>query len=776
METEVPSFADLLKQYRAAAGLTQEELAERANLSARTISDLERGINHRPYSHTVQRLVQALGLEEGEVVRFQRSARRIKGAGDERGERVLVSPHSLPIQPTSFIGRRHEMEEVSTLLGQEDVRLLTLTGPAGVGKTRLALRVADEVAMRFPDGVVFVSLASLTDPELLPFTLASILTVTKRSGQPILESLSEHLREKSLLLVMDNFEHLLPAVVVLSRLLAACPRLSFLVTSRAILHLAAEHEYSVRPLSVPMPMHLMELDALPTYDAVQLFLHRARAVKPGFELTDENAAAIAQICCWLDGLPLSIELAAARIRLFPPHMLLARLVNRLQLLTGGPRDVPARQQTLRGAIDWSYCLLGSGEQRLFERLSVFMGGCSFEAAEAVADPEGTVDLLAGMTSLVEKSLLRQEGEQEPRFRMLETIREFALEKLAASNEAEAVRRRHAEYFLALAQSANLINEAEGAQRHDIVIRERNNVRGALDWALESGEIDLGLELAALLENYWATNSPHEGKRWLDELLERAPAAPGDLRALALRARGAASTIIGEFDEGTRYYEQSLAEYRGLGDERGIGIMHHRLAVEALRRGDAERAWALVEESLRLHRKIKFTKGEAQALSLLARLELVRGHEELAFELFERSAALCQESGFVWWRASVLLQLAELLLERGRMPESDGRAREALRLAAGIGDRQQMIFGLALLARAAGETGQIERAGCLWGAIETEEAGGPVGQWEAEREQYAQLVLTHVGPEFERGRQEGAQLSLREAVDEVLDMPALQLPR
>jgi len=391
---------------------------------------------------------------------------------------------------------------------------------------------------------------------------------------------------------------------------------------------------------------------------------------------------------------------------------------------------------------------------------VFAGSFTVEGAEAVCNAE--LDTLA---SLADKNLIGREGE---RLRMLETIREFAVEKFAELSEAEEVKRRHAVYFLAIARSANLLQEAEGEQRHDLIIQDRDNVRGALEWTLKSGEIDLGLQLAAVLENYWASNSPVEGRRWLDELLRRASGVSSDLHALALRVRGSSTYNFGEFEEGTWYYVLSLGEYRRLGDERGIAILHHRLAVDALRRDDARGAAALAQESLRVDRKIKFAKGEAQVLGLLADLELRQGHEDVAFELLERSAALCEESGFVWWWARMLLSLAELLFKWGRVPEADARVRQALPLFARMGDRQGAIYALALLLRMATETGQLHRAGRLWGVIEAEEARGRIGQWEAERDQYAQLALRYAGPEFERGRQEGVRLTLNEAVDEALE--------
>jgi transcriptional regulator with XRE-family HTH domain len=318
VEVAAGSFAELLKRYRAAAGLTQEELAERADLSVRAISDLERGGKQHPYPHTVHRLLQALRLTGEEALRFQQAARRHGGARGEglgAGELVRQSIF-LPIQPTPFIGRRQEVEEVKALLSREDVRLLTLTGPGGVGKSRLALQAVEGALDRFPDGVIFVSLASLADPGLVPSTIATSLKLKEEGGQLILKRLTDHLREKRQLLVLDNFEHLLPAAEVVSRLLASCHELTILVTSRAVLHLSAEHEYPVSPLAAPTPQHLPELDVLSRYDAIQLFVQRARAVKPAFQMTDENAPFIAEICYRLDGLPLAIELAAARIRLF----------------------------------------------------------------------------------------------------------------------------------------------------------------------------------------------------------------------------------------------------------------------------------------------------------------------------------------------------------------------------------------------------------------------------------------------------------------------------
>jgi predicted ATPase/DNA-binding XRE family transcriptional regulator len=565
------SFGDLLRRYRVAARLTQEELAERARVSPRAISDLERGERSRPWRDTVQRLAAALQLQSAEGEQLEAAARRaspsslrVVGRGVRDG--APAPGLNLPVPLTSFVGRERELADIARLLTQ--TRLLTLTGTGGCGKTRLALRVAAEVVTSLSDGLCFVALAPIRDPDLVPSAICQALAVEDFGNRRPIDVLKDHLRAKHLLLVLDNFEQVLAAAPAVADLLAACSLLRALVTSRAALHVSGEHQWPVPSLALPDRRHLPESGALARYDAVALFIERAVAVRSDFVITDENAAVVAETCRRLEGLPLAIELAAARSKILPPPALLARLsrpAGPLNTLTGGPRDLPARQQALCRTIDWSHDLLDATEQALFRRLAVFVGGCTLEAAAAVCgngtaggdshraddspasgrpaldrgSDEVHAAVLDTLASLVDKSLLRsqEQGSGEPRFDMLETIREYGQEKLAESREGDAIRERHARYYLSLIE-VSCTPSVWFVPRSDfdpIAEAEWENFRAALRWFADGGDPEMGLRLAVRLSRLWHWRGPAaEGRAWLARFLAHPRvAAPSSLRAAGL---------------------------------------------------------------------------------------------------------------------------------------------------------------------------------------------------------------------------------------------------
>ena len=433
-------------------------------------------------------------------------------------------PNNLPLQRAPFIGRERELEALKVLLQRPDVGLLTLLGVGGTGKTRLALQVAADLLDSFPDGAWFVNLAPITDPALVVPTIAATLSVTESGSQPLVETLKHYLRDKQLLLVLDNVEQVIAAADDLARLLGVAAKVKVLATSRVALRLYNEQEFPVPALALPDLKRLPPIERLSQYEAVRLFIQRAQAVKPDFQITRANAPAVAEICVQLDGLPLAIELAAARTKLLTPQAMLQRLSNRLSLLTGGARDLPARQQTLRAAIDWSYSLLDPAEQTLFAQLAVFVGGCALGAVEAVCNAEGElqIDPFDGLASLLDKSLLRQEEgtQDESRFVMLETIREYAHERLEATHNAEGLRQRHAQYFLELAKTA--APEVQGPQSAEWLERlecEHGNLRAALRWTLERSEAERALEFSGALGHFWLLRGHiDEGRRWVEAAL------------------------------------------------------------------------------------------------------------------------------------------------------------------------------------------------------------------------------------------------------------------
>ena len=641
---------------------------------------------------------------------------------------------NLPVPATPFLGRERELAELGELLERPEVRLLTLTGAGGSGKTRLALQAVGAAAEAYPQGVWWVPLAPIADSGAVTESAARALGGTG--------SLPDVIADRRLLLLLDNFEHVIDAAPDLTALLASAPQLDLVVTSRERLQLAGEHVY-------PVPI-------LERSEARTLFVSRACAVRPDFEPT----GALDELCARLDDLPLALELAAARTTVLSTEQLLSRLSARLDLLKGG-RDTDVRQQTLRATIEWSHDLLESDEQSLFARLAVFRGGCALESAEAICGAD--VDRLQ---SLVDKSLVRVRDPD--RFWMLETIHEFAFERLRESGEDEELRRRHAEFFLALAESANLSTEATDlGPRPELVLPEQENLRAALDWASETGEIELGLRLGIALEQFWVAVAPDEGARRVQALLDRAVGLPDSVRAPALRVVGGMVYMTGEFDRGDDLVQQSLELFRALGEERAVAQLLVRRAIHLNLCGDIAGARLLIDESMEITRRLSSPTTEAMTLGLLGEIAWVEGRPDEALELAARSGEAAAGVGFAWWQMHQVYHACEWSLELGRSTEAEEYGREALRIAAAVQDRQLIVYLLAVLAGTAAAHGRLGEAGALWGAVEAEERRGRIGQWENERDVYAARVLEHEGEAFERGRVEGRRMPLSEAVEHAL---------
>ena len=630
--------------------------------------------------------------------------------------RTRARMHDLPTPLTSFVGREHEMTRVGSLLVSS--RLVTLSGPAGTGKTRLAIETASRFGGELEDGAQFVALAPITDPELVASAVADAVGTKEGAGSPV-EPLIEKLREREMLLVLDNFEQVLPAAGLVGQLLAACPRLRVLVTSRVVLRVSGEQEYRVPPLPLPDP-DLPELaDKLDEYPATALFLQRAASVDPDFSVGPEDARAIAEICERLDGLPLAIELAAARTRLLTPRAILDRLERRLELLSDGPRDLPARHRTLRQAIGWSYDLLEPRERTLFRRLSACNGGCTLEAAavaHASSELDGPADseILDTLAALVDRSLLRK-GEGPvgtPRFWMLGTIREFGLEKLRESGEEPAVRRAHARYFLELAERA--APELTGPEQAEWTARlaaDHDNLRAALDWVEANDEGELGLRLGAGLWRFWAIRGHlREGRQRLERLIAMPGAGePTPARAAALSGLGTMIHESGDFRNARAPLEESLETFRALGDQLGIAGALTNLGWVAVWVSEAEEARSLNEEAAELNRELGQKRGLALALNNLGWLAQMHGDFATARHYHERSVTLCRELGDERGYARSLINRAWADRCQCRLDEAESDLEEAVSVLTRLGERQILGWGSYHLGCVALFRGQLSRA-------------------------------------------------------------------
>jgi predicted ATPase/class 3 adenylate cyclase len=627
-------------------------------------------------------------------------------------------PNNLPDSATPLIGRNEELMTVAELLGKRP--LLTLIGPGGAGKTRLALAAGRQALDDFADGVFFVPLEDARDRAAVVSAVAVALGVREKPERDLTDGVLLFLRERELLLILDNFEQVISAAPLITEMLAGSPRLRIIVTSREVLHLSSEQSYDVPPLALPESGDLDELAVMSQIEAVALFIERAQAVRSDFTLTAENATAVAEICARLDGLPLAIELAAARLRLLTPQQILERLDHRLGLLSGGAADLPERQRSLRGAIEWSYELLTDTDRRLFERLAVFAGGWTLDAAEEVCRPtaELGVDFLEGLSSLADKSLVRaQEEAAEPRFGMLQVVREFALDKLGASGDSELIRRRHAEYVMALAERAGpeLVGFDMRAWNRRLR-RDEENVRSALGWALEAGEADIGLRTASAIWRHWHyVGVPREGRDWLQALLEQPSAsAATQIKARGLSALASLLYWLGEMSQADELYSQALAIYRQLGDEARVTETIEAMLWTDVGRGDYEGAMSRAHEALERYRSAGDRAGLARTDAWLTAGGFMMGFAvpvEAALASTNEALEAAREQGNAWNMVNSQGEIADIYRRVGDIPRAIKEFHTTTELYYGLG-YVGMLPWLKLLARMEISRGNPERAATL----------------------------------------------------------------
>ncbi|HYM71096.1 MAG TPA: tetratricopeptide repeat protein [bacterium] len=650
--------------------------------------------------------------------------------------------HNLPRQLNSFVGRARELAEVKRLLST--AALLTLTGSGGCGKTRLALQLARDVLEDHPHGVWLVELAALTDPELVPQTVARALGVREDSGRPLIDTLVDHLRTKRLLLILDNCEHLIAAcAVVAEQLLRACRSLTILATSREPLRISGEIVWRVPSLSFPEHQPLPSSDTLTEYEAIRLFVERATAVHPAFALTPQNAAPVATICRRLDGIPLAIELAAARTQVLSVEQIDARLNDRFRLLGGASRTTLPRHQTLQGAMDWSYALLSAGERVMLRRLAVFAGGWTVEAAQAVCtDDGGPGDALDLLTGLVLKSLVVV-GEQagQARYRFLDTVRQYACERLLESGEGDVLRSRHLGWSAQLAETAE--PELIGAGQVEWLNRldtEHDNVRAALEWSLESGAIETGLRLASAARRFWYSRDYlAEGRRWLDALLEKSGGVAPARHAKALKTVGQLAFWQADYAYCRRVYEESLAIWRQVGNTQEVATLLGELAALAFGQGDFRTARALYQESLVIRREMGDTWAIALSLHNLGRVVYREGDLTAARALMEEGLALWRGVGDKQNIAGALTNLGFVAFSRGDYVAARSLFDEGLTMQEELGDKRRIAYSLMGFAFLAAAQGHPERAARLFGAEEAlrEAIGAPLPR--VDRSDYERIV-------------------------------------
>jgi predicted ATPase/DNA-binding XRE family transcriptional regulator len=772
---EATQFGTRLRRLREAAGFTQEELASKAGLSARAISVLERGERKRPYPHTVRSIADALALTEEE-----RSA--LFAAVPERTAASAlpadVSGTGLPPTPTTaLVGRERDLEGVATFLGQPEVRLLTLTGTGGVGKTRLSIEAVREAAGFFSDGAAFVALAPVGDAGLVVPTVARSLGLTEAGGRGPMEALRAYLSGKRFLLVLDNFEHVLEAAPEVVGLVESCPGLTVLVTSRAPLRVRGEQEYPVAPLALPPSAHAPVAEEVAGSSSGRLFAERARAASPAFEITEENAPAVASICRRLDGLPLALELVAARIRFLGPATLLSRLDRALE--AGGARDLPERQRTMRGTLDWSYDLLHNPEKGLFRRLSVFAGGFTLEAAEAVGgEGEEPGDELMLLGNLIEQSLVLagSEGEgDEIRYRMLEPVRQYAQEKLEEGGEAEKTKRHHARYYLALAEEAEpWIKGQEQVEWLDLLESENANLRAAISRSLEAGEAQTAARLGGALAMYWVMRARQsEGRRLMERALARSADAPAGVRARVIWALSVCIYGSGDGERLMRLCEEGVALSREAGDADAEAYALGMMGFAAVELGDLDRAARVLEIVLAMDRERGDAWGAAHVLIHLAVVARGRDEHPRAAGYAEEALALARQTGDRFAAEGALQLLAQMAWASDERERAAGRWREALGTASEVGTTVDSAYCMQGLAAVAAAQGEARREARLLGAAESLlEAAGLVLHAYARNELHehaASSARERLGDQaWTAAHDEGRAMSFEEAVANALD--------
>ncbi len=708
-----PSFGALLKHYRTSAGLTQEELAERSGLSARGISDLERGARERPHRDTLDLLIQALDLDTDQRATLVRAARPLVPTSSSPDS--TQPPNNLPRPMTSLIGRANDVDTLVDLLRRGSVRLLTLTGPGGVGKTRLAVQVASGASSSFRDGVCFVSLAALRDPRIVEATIVNAFGLTESTQEPAVERIRVHLAQKRVLLVIDNFEHLLDAVPVVNELLSCCPGLTVLATSRTLLRLSGEHVYAVAPLSLPGEQDATDLERVFQSPAASLFIERRSSVIPLVALTNRDAPVIAAICKRLDGLPLAIELAAARSRHLSLIELSERLQHRLPLLTAGPRDLPDRQQTLRSAIGWSYDLLTDNQQRLLRWLSVFVGGWTLTAAEELVAgmSDDQREVVPDLGDLVDSSLIRVVVSETgaTRYQMLETIREFAEEQLIESGERDAAARQQALVMQSFSERAERgLQSGERTSWSRASVDELDNVRAALRWALDHAELELALSIVGNLDWFWdAVARDREGWYWCLVALDQPGIDQHGLAyARALSTAGAIAWNIGDFTRSADLLIKSVNLLSQLSDKRSLGQALANLGLTQLYLGDVHSARQSLLQAVALFGAVGDPWGLAMAQFALGEV-LARSDLDAARASYDKSLDLFRSIGEPWGMAHAIAGLGGVAMRNHEFERARQLMEEALEIRRSIGNKGAIAVSATSLGELARRMGALDQS-------------------------------------------------------------------